>query len=244
MQGKTLISLVFLGLGGSLSANAQTPGFLATPKAYYVGVQAGSSRYEMFYRSPAVTPTVFVISPWLLTAGYYLTPRLAVQVSFTHSRTTYDSPGGIQELPNGQLALYNIYHEEDAQTAIPIVLRWALSKPGTRLQADAILGITWGHHFYKATTYDQLNGKITREYAYGNQGSLGYLTAGIGGRYGISQHFEATGDITWNRTMNDESSAVHRQVSGNSLGLTRSMSIGVRYRFNLRKPTAIIPANP
>jgi hypothetical protein len=236
--------LVLLGLGGSFGTNAQTPGLLATPKAYYVGVQAGSSRYEMFYRNPTVTPTVFVISPWQLTAGYCLTPRLAVQLSFTHSRTTYDSPGAILVLPNGQLALFNIYHEEDAQTALPIVLRWALSKPVARLQADAILGLTWAHHFYQATSYDQLDGKITREYAYGNQGSLGYLTAGIGGRYAISQHFEATGDIAWNRTMNDESSSIHRQVSGNSLGLTRSMSIGVRYRFNLRKPTALLPANP
>jgi hypothetical protein len=163
MQGKTLICLFFLGLGGSFCANAQTPGLLATPKAYYVGVQAGSSRYEMFYRNPTVTPTVFVISPWQLTAGYYLTPRLALQLNFTHSRTTYDSPGAIQELPNGQLALFNILHEEDAQTALPIVLRWSLSKPVARLQADAILGLTWAHHFYQATSYDQLDGKITRE---------------------------------------------------------------------------------
>jgi hypothetical protein len=236
--------LVLLGLGGSFGTNAQTPGLLATPKAYYVGVQAGGSRYEMFYRNPTVTPTVFVISPWLLTAGYYPTPRLALQLSFTHSRTTYDSPGAILVLPNGQLALYNIYHEEDAQTALPLVLRWSLSKPTTRLQADAIVGITWAHHFYQATSYDQLNGKITREYAYGNQGSLGYLTVGLGGRYGISQHFEATGEVSWSRTMKDASRAIHRQVSGNSLGLTRSMSIGVRYRFNLRKPAALRPANP
>ncbi|MFD2721788.1 hypothetical protein ACFST9_23935 [Hymenobacter monticola] len=65
-----------------------------------------------------------------------------------------------------------------------------------------------------------------------------YATGGIGLRYPFGRNFEGVFDWTYSKNFRPASEYVHLAVTGNKLGLTRALSLGLRYRFAVGKKKA------
>lgn len=235
------VTLVFLGLllGGTLTARAQMV-TLTDPCHYYFGLQSASNWYELHYKAGpyAVPPTRIKVSPWLVSAGYFIQPRLAIQLGFTYNSYAHHSAGGTGIDLQGRRILYDAFTEENKQVAVPLTLRYSLSKRKPRLRADALLGIVWAYNSFVQESHDEVDGQITRQSSRSDHAGNFYASAGLGIRWVFNRHFEALGDFTLNRNLKALPSELHQQVTGNTLGLTRSLNLGLRYRFNLYKPAA------
>ncbi len=240
-------TLIFLGLllGNGLIAKAQVAA-LNDPCRYYVGLQSATNWYELYYKAGPFTtpPTSIKVSPWLLSAGYFILPRLAVQLGFAY-RTRSDSyPGATGTDLQGHRILDDAFTDADKQVAVPLMLRYSLSRRKPHLRADALLGVVWAHHSFVQDSHDEVDGQITRQSSSSDRAGNFYASAGLGVRWVFNRHFEALGDFTLNRNLKDVPNYVHQQVTGNTLGLTHSVNLGLRYRFNLHKPAPIAAATP
>ena len=123
---KTIGLCMVLSLAHSYSAYAQD---IKLPKAtfpIYASLQTASNRYEVYYKNIFTTPGVIKLSPWLLTAGCYLRPRLAVQTSLSYSSNTFDAPGSIGTNSAGQTLIEYITHDESQHLAVPVLIRYSL----------------------------------------------------------------------------------------------------------------------
>ena len=76
---------------------------------------------------------------------------------------------------------------------------------------------------------------MVRQGSYEAHATNGYYTVGVGVRVPLGRHVEGVLDGTYNRNLHTASEAVNFNTTGNRYGLTRALSIGLRYRFNVRK---------
>lgn len=79
---------------------------------------------------------------------------------------------------------------------------------------------------------------MVREVRLGDQATQLSITAGLGIRYPFGHHFEGVFDWTYSRNLKSVPEYVHQQVTGNKWGMTRALSLGLRYRFAVKKKVA------
>ncbi|GAA4053694.1 hypothetical protein GCM10022409_45840 [Hymenobacter glaciei] len=227
-----------LALGGllltaALPALAQTtPAETTTTPRYYVGLGAYSSYYQRLGGTSLGYDNSFRM-PVQLTAGYQLSPRLAVQVGVAYSGNTshygesivYSTP-----TPNTPSPYYNTEGVFTQRLAsISTLARYTLTaNPARRLQFDALGGFTFEHanSANKGSRTDSFQGTTTTS-TYNNHYSRNalLLTGGVGARYRMSRRFELTYDFTVNKNLTEGSGPYSDNV------LTTSQALGLRYRF-------------
>ena len=219
------VALGGLLLSTALPALAQTAPPTAAPR-YYVGLSAYSSFYQKLGRSYGTTG--FPV-PVQLTAGYQITPRLAVQVGVAYSGFS-NSYFGISRSysaasPNGAYIQFN-GSSTARHTSVSVLARYTLTRnPAHRFQVDALggFGLERGYYRNHGTQADSLSGHLeSMAFDYTQAQNNLLLTAGLGARYRLSRHFELTYDFTVNKTLSGY---------GYERGLTNSQALGLRYRF-------------
>ena len=225
-------------LAAALPSHAQTsPTETAAPR-YYVGLAAYSSYYQQLGH-PDAGPTGYLQSssfrlPVQLTAGYQLSPRLAVQVGVAYSSGTshYGLTTGYSSPTPGTPSPYYTTAGTSTQTqvATSILGRYTLTaNPANRLQFDALGGFTLERsilHNRGTDTNSAQGASTSTDYDYSATRNMLLLTGGVGARYRLSSRFELTYDFTVNKALTNSYTS-----PANSHVLTTSHALGLRYRF-------------
>ena len=235
-----------LALGGLLFLTAAAPALAQTtadapaPPRYYVGLAAYTSFYQPIgHPAPGYTAAIQSSSfrlPVQLTAGYYLSPRVAVQVGLAYSTGTtqygltsvYSSPTPGAPSPYTTIEGHSI----QTQLATSVLGRYTLTaNPAHRLQVDALGGFTLEHSIRsnQGTFIDGSQGAaVSNNYDYTSTRNTLLLTGGVGARYRLSRRFGLTYDFTVNKVLNNTN-----DYGGSNIGntLTTSHALGLRYQF-------------
>lgn len=223
---------------GTFPGHAQAPAPAAAPRFYVGGHLLYRAAYQVFY---AKEPYSEEVDLWQLTAGGNVTPRLAVQLGLSY-RQEYDrrNPYYAFTLPNGDyMESRGTY--ENWTYVVPLLARYAVVPPSKfRLQVEALAGVTVLGTKYRVREEDRVNGQVVSRNSFGEQLTQGYYTVGAGVRCPFGRRVEGVFDWTYSRNVRAAPEAVHRTTTGNRYGLTRALSVGVRYRFDVpKKPAAL-----
>jgi hypothetical protein len=220
----------------ALPGQAQEKSPEAAPH-FYVGVhQLYQVSYQVFYPD---TPGRAGVHPWQLTVGGNVSTRLAVQAGVSYQREhTPRAPLYTGTRLNGDYV--DGFQTSTQRTyCVPVLARYAVVRhPKPRLQVDALLGLTLFGTKANYEIEDRVNRQVVRQYSYGGEATHGYYTAGVGLRYPFGRHFEGVLDWTYSRNFRAAPVDVNFNTTGNRFGLTRAISLGLRYRFNLHKKPA------
>jgi hypothetical protein len=232
MKNLVFYTLIMLNVCLSgISCNAQEIKRRLVLPNYYLTAYLNTTDYEIFYPK---TPNVGGTGPWVLAVGQQLTPRWAVQIgyAFQHigTRDTYAGTTLTGQQIDG-------WRSSDTWThAVPFTVRYTLIPASlSRLQLDIIGGGSWVSSRFLVAGEEFIDGKSPGIVSSEDHTKQWYLTAGIGVRYGFGRHFEGVFDYALLRNTQRVPEYIHLATVGNKLGLTRAISLGVRYQFHLKK---------
>ena len=230
MKSVLLSAALLLALPTTSQAQAAAP---ARPLLRFFGGGSYAFRnapYQVLFPAPRpVRP-----AKWLLMAGYFLTPRLSLQLSYSqasdHDGRQITSTG--IPLPGDRRSLTRI--SEYQMWLLPLLARYSLIyRPNPRLQLDALLGATLLRSTGTENARESLNDTLVSSSTTALGATQGYVQAGLGLRYPFGRHLEAAFDWTYSRNLQASSRPDNRQTLGNDWGLTRTIGVGLRYRFGL-----------
>lgn len=209
---------------------------------YYVALQYSQANYEIYYPS---TPNYNSIYAPQLVVGWQLKPRLAAQVGFGFERTSYRQDPSYTGTTVAGVPIYGWSQEKTYMHSFPVLMRYSLVQyRKTRVQLDFLAGATVLYAKFRSEGAGYVGGQLVRQSSYGDQATQFYLAGGFGVRYLFRPRIEGVFEAIWSRNTKEVPSVVHLNVSGNSLGITKAYSLGLRYRFNLRRqaaPEALAP---
>ena len=201
---------------------------------FYFGVNASNNRYETFYRgSASAWPSTTLLRPWSASFGLAINKRLEIGVQYmAQNEESLSKAAGVNA--NG-LAISTILHDERQSWVLPLLVRYSLfHRSNGRFNLDVLGGTTFlSDRFVAELTRTEGQEVIAYRYNQGAGFNL-YATAGLGARYLFGKHLELVGEIAYSRVLKNVEPDVHRLLLGNPTGLTRSNSIGLRYRFNFK----------
>jgi opacity protein-like surface antigen len=199
---------------------------------YYTEAHLSRSDYEIRYPG---TPNLGGVSPWQVVVGRQLSPRWAVQLGYAFKHDSYGSDHMGTTLTGQRTYGWRTFNTWTH--AVPLAVRYDLYRlPNSRLHIDALLGITFVRARFKIAAADYVDDVLVEEGRNQDRASQWYVTAGVGVRYPFSRRFEGVFNYGYARNFKRATEHVHAQTTGNSWGLTRSFSIGLRYRFAIGKP--------
>jgi hypothetical protein len=219
-------------LAAALPALAQTTTETPAAPRFYIGLGAYSSYYQRLGNQTLGYSGDFRL-PVQLTAGYQLSPRLAVQVGVAYSgATAHYTESTLYQ--NGTTGPNPSYYTLDGnytlrQATVSALARYTLTaNPAHRLQFDALGGVTLEHRssYSRGTQTNYAPGTADNTpYATRYAQNSYLLTGGIGARYRLSSRFELTYDFTVNKALSPSSPNAYGG------GLTSSQALGLRYRL-------------
>ena len=210
---------------------------ITDPRPFFVELRSNANLYEIHYLTSF---GVRDINSFPITAGYYFIPRLAVQLSGAYGHSSDNAVTGTRTTPDGVYTSAISSNSEHA--AASALIRYALYKRQSRLRVDALVGLAWAYDSFTYNTQGFFTSApnataitLGEKHSH-DKGSQFFATAGVGLRWVFNRHFELIGDLSFNRNLDNASEYIHQQATGNQFGLTSNRSLGLRYRFNLRKP--------
>lgn len=128
-------------------------------------------------------------------------------------------------------------------TAVPVLVRFTLIRTADRrFRVDALAG---GTYFFAHARFEEVKtiaGQVTESRLDEVRKSDLFVTAGLVGRFIFGQRWEIVGDWMYSHNTANISKQSYWQA-GVPNGRTRGLSLGVRYRFNLKRK-ALAVANP
>lgn len=203
------------------------------PFTLFVGAQAFQSHYAVFF---PVSPNNTGVGMWQLVVGGNLSRRLAIQGGYTYVHDLHiDNPSYTGTNTLGQQVSGSSYNERRT-SCVPFLVRYsALRFPSPRLQVDLIAGATLLQTEYILEMEDRVNNQVVESIYDQDKVRQLYATLGLGLRYPFGRHVEGVFDWTYSRNFRTNPSSVNLSVTGNGFGLTRALSLGLRYRFNVGK---------
>jgi hypothetical protein len=227
--------LVTLGSGFMLHLPGHAQNTIGSPLRphFYVATYWSTADYELIYPT---TPNLGGTNPWMVTVGKQLATRWAVQLGYSwrHAKTG-EEPSHVGTTATGQ-PTYGWRSSETWTHALPFTVRYTLiPESRSRLQLDVIGGGTWVNSRFRVAAEDFINGQSLGIVSQEDHTRQWYLSAGLGARYSFSQRVEGVLEYTLIRNTQRIPDYVHLATLGNRWGLTRSISLGLRYRFNGKK---------
>ena len=177
--------------------------------------------------------------PWQLSIGGNLSPRLALQLgySYRHEADHLD-PSYTGTTLTGQF-VSGSSSDERWTHCVPLLARYtAIGFPNHRLQADFLLGLTMLHTSEFTAAEFRVDYQVVSSRSFHYKATQGYISGGFGLRYNFGHHVEGVLDWTYSHNFRSASEDVHLNVTGNRFGLTRALSLGLRYRFAVKKKVA------
>lgn len=217
-----------------LAITAQVPSAQAqkAPGRFYAGVGINSSNYIVEYKFGL--PADYEAGRWQTTLGYYITPRFALQVSYSGGKSSYS---GIAEgvTLTGE-RMQQITNSASSFYAVPILVRYTLTKrPEKRLQFDVLAGLTFARGNYTESYSETLGEKTTLETSAQYDLQHSYFTAGVAARYVFSRHWEL--EVTYTLSRNTKRMPdFYNEMTGSPYGLTSGYGLNLRYRFGIGTP--------
>lgn len=212
--------------GTSLAQNFRLPPDI---KRFYAAAYWNSSNYLFDFQA---VPQVRRINPWRVDAGIYLTSRMAVQVGFMASKPNGEAMD--TGFSSGQ-RIDIIQEDGGIELAAPILVRYCLTRQlAEKLKFDAIGGVTLGYSNPTLTTTRKIDGQVVEQTEMGTKLNSSYYTAGLGVRWVFSPRWEAVFDWTFSRNIAPVPKIVY-SLAGTRNGITRSLGLGLRYRFDFVK---------
>lgn len=196
---------------------------------YPVTYQGGYGNYAQ-YVSAGPVPYLYV--------GYYLRPRLAVQLGFQYGETFADEPvGTVFTTPESTFAVPNQTLKERG-LALPVLVRYGLTSTFLkRWQFDALGGLVpvWSSVDFRE--YAIANRQVTTQETFGFQRRAFGLHAVLGldasYAFGRRRRVQATTEITVNKDVETGFRANPDDVQSGAT-LASGFSFGLRYRFGYR----------
>jgi hypothetical protein len=238
MNAYKIIATFMLAVFNSLNTSAQS--FEAKRKfMFYVTVSRGDSKYVVRYPYTPTYPFGSIsFSSWRPAVGFFISPQLAIEYTWSkHSRTDRQTATGTTM--NGRPAMEELLSTNDAW-AIPLTARYNLLRgKQRRFNVDVLAGLSFVNSRATSRFTRIEDGQVVNGYYVEAEGSGFHGMVGLAGRYAVGQHFELVGDFGFNRPLRKVEPEYYRLIIGNPSGLTRNRSIGLRYRFNLRKPRKV-----
>ena len=231
-----ILALILGGLSAAPLAQAQQPAFDAQKAApFFLGAHVFQSHYEVFFPT---TPNSTTAGPWQLTGGYNVSPRLAVQIGYAYRHELYQSdPAYTGTTLTGHFVSGSSYSERWTH-CLPLEARYAVLFLGRRFQVDALLGLTAVQLRTLVRGENRVDGQVVSRFEQAMKATQGYASGGAGLRYAFGKHVEGVFDWTYSRNFHPASADVHLETVGNKWGLTRTLSLGLRYRFAVHKRAA------
>ncbi|RZJ93912.1 MAG: hypothetical protein EOO60_04190 [Hymenobacter sp.] len=228
----TLVSAYLLGF----TCQAQVPNDKVFLPRYYADVQLSTTYYELFFPGVRVIPNLANTHPWKAVIGRQLTAHWAVQLGYAYTHEgDYDNPAYTGTTLSGQ-HLSGWQSSDTWMHAVSLVVRYGLLRsPDNHFQIDILGGSTWVRGHKAEAREDFIDGQSQGLYSQEFRTQHFYVTLGLAARYVFSRRFEGVFEYGRARNLKTASEAVHLETTGNKWGLTRSMSLGVRYRFNMHK---------
>ncbi|QNH63360.1 hypothetical protein [Hymenobacter sediminicola] len=204
-----------------------------TPKCY-VGINASNNRYEAFYRgSASAWPSTTLLRPWSASFGLAINSRL--ETGGHYMAQNEESKSESEGVNGNGLSISTKLYDKRQSWVLPLMVRYSLyRKSKGRFNIDILGGITLlSDRFVAELTRTEGPEVIAYRYNEGKGLNI-YASTGVGARYLFGKRLEVVGDISFSRVLKNVEPDVHRLLLGNSTGLTRSNSIGLRYRFNFK----------
>lgn len=235
---RKIISGTIVMIAGLLPGicQAQDPKPVPAPYRFYVDGQWAYHRYIFDYPT---FPNVTDVSPWYLSAGYYLSSRLAVQAGILYMHDTFTG-GGTGTTLTGQPHT-DIHIDNTWNTAVPLLVHFTLIRTSDRrFKVDALAGGTYGFSHGREEQTETVAGQVTRYDLREVRQPGFFLTAGFAGRFIFSRRWEIVADWTYSHNMANISKQSYWQA-GVPNGRTRGLSLGARYCFNLKRKAAASP---
>lgn len=196
---------------------------------YPLTYQAGYGNYAQYV---AAGPVPYVY------AGYYLVPRLAIQLGFQYGETLEEEPvGTVFTTSTGTFAVPNQTLTERG-LALPVLVRYALTPSfRSRVQVNAVGGLVPVWSVVKFREYAISNQQITGQEIFGFQRrAFGlHATLGVDASYafGRRRRVEATAEVLLNKDMQTIFQAGRNDPASGAY-LAGGGSFGLRYRFGYR----------
>lgn len=210
-----------------LSGAAQTKSRPESP-GLFLNLQLVNYRYAFVYKDGVGTE--LALNPVHVAVGYALSPRVAVQLGLAVDWSNYKSTSSGTSL-SGQ-AMRGVTSDVSRTQAIPVLVRYTISRPERRFQIDGLFGPAFVHDWVKSDRVEYLDEQVTQRVQISRRGWNTLLTGGLGGRYAIGAHFQLTADVLLNR--NSRTYQQSATINRSGLRLTPSIGIGVQYRFRSR----------
>ncbi|AWM33098.1 outer membrane beta-barrel protein [Hymenobacter nivis] len=203
------------------------------PYRFYVG---GQWAYHQYIFNYSTFPNVTDVSPWYVNAGYYISPRLAVQAGIMYMHDTFT--GGGAGVNSAGKPIADIRTDNTWNTLVPMLLRFTLIRTSDRrFSMDALAGGTYGFSHGRLEQTETVAGQVIRYNLIEVRQPGFFLTVGLAGRFIFNRRWEIVGDWTYSRNTANISKQSYWQA-GVPNGRTRGLSLGVRYRFNLKRKAA------
>jgi len=245
MKGSILIAVMLIGapLGSSAQTVEKQYVFAEKPSVlnprFFVGLHVFRGNYAVFFPSG---PNGGGADSWQLTTGLTVAPRLALQVGYVYGHTTDNSdPTYTGTSLSGDFVSGSSANERWTHCVSSLARYEALRFFKPRLRVDALVGLTFLQTRDIAAGEERVNYQVVNSYYSKQEASDLYATVGVGVRCPFSQHLEGIFDWTYSRNFHSAPEYIHQSVARNKYGLTRALSLGLRYRFDLKKTASAAP---
>ena len=205
---------------------------------YYVEVHLNRADYELLgFKDLGVGGT----SPWMVAVGRQLSPRWAAQLNYAYAHDGfYQNPSYTGTTTTGQIRYGWRSSDVWAHTATALVRYRLYQSASSRLRLEAFGGGAGLSSRFEIAGEGFVAGVSTGVERREGATRQVYLTAGLGACFSVTKHLEGVVDYGYIRNLKEAPDYVHLNTVGNKWGLTRTMSLGLRYRFNL--PRRPVPA--
>lgn len=235
---RNIISGAIVMIACSLPGICRAQGLKQAPVPYRFYVEGQLANYRYIFDYP-MYPNVTSVSPWYLSAGYYISPRLAVQAGIMYMHDTFTSNNAGTTLtgqPTTDIRIYQTWN-----TAVPMLVRFTLIRTSDcRFNMDILAGGTYGFSHERVDKTETIASQVTKYHLDEARQPGFFLTAGLAGRFIFSRRWEIVGDWTYSHNTANISKQSYWQA-GVPNGRSRGLSLGARYRFNLKRKTIASP---
>lgn len=220
-----LSALIFL----SGTAQAQdTPSF---PR-WYGSLQYGRQNYQLFYPRKAEPFRTNERRPQFA-LGYQFTPKWSTQLGWSPGYGEYNgSEVGTNEL--GQPVSAINWSKNRSNVFVGLVRYTFAHEVFRNLRPEVFIGPTvlFDRNWGEGTRTE--NGQVVLQQKSDVRSTNVYALLGAAAVYSFGRHFQATADLTFNKNFKRTLDAYDVNTTGNRAGISRSVSLGVRYRFLYR----------
>ena len=212
--------MVLLGCHGA--AQGQAPNSAGLTGRWYAGASAATNKYF------ALHPPSSRIRPAYVSAGYCLTPRVALQAQLQYGQQTQNGVAGRSEV-NGQVFSFQTT-ERSKSTALTVLMCHDLSRQQRRLQVAWLLGVAVVH--VRSSNSLTITTPAGTQYNAlpATQSMEPHAVGGLSGRYQLGLQWAVATELVVNRNLLMSPFRSRRFLQGSGA------NVGVTYLFGPTKP--------